>query len=235
MQIVKEYRIPFLCRPKQKREPKEIKFSKYEKEAISLEVENLLKKGAVEQACPQKAQFLSNIFIVKMTDRANGPVINLKELNQYIPFLHFKMEFSVAENCLTKKRVHVQIRPQGCIFLCPTFSAPPKQSDVSMRRKLLPVFMSVLWPCTSPIRFRKTPKYPRGPFKDRDTHSNLFGHVDYWQNKGRDYSSTRYSNSFTSVPGICYKSEKVSDDTSSGDIISGNDSQFKGNDYFPST
>ena len=34
---------------------------------------------------------------------------------------------------------------------------------------------------------------------------------------------------------ICYKSEKVSDDTSSGDRISGNDSQFKGNDYFPST
>ena len=38
----------------------------------------------------------------------------------------------------------------------------------------------------------------------------------------------------TSVPGICYKSEKVSDDTSSGDRISGNDGQFKGNVYFPS-
>ena len=46
---------------------------------------------------------------------------------------------------------------------------------------------------------------------------------------------TREEISFTSVPGICYKSEKVSDDTSSGDRISGNDSQFKGNDYFPST
>ena len=69
-------------------------------------------------------------------------------------------------------------------------------------------------------------------------HSNLFGrHVDYSQNKGRDYKSTRYtrySHSFTSVPGICYKSQKVSDDTSSGDRISGNDSQFKGKDYFPS-
>ena len=37
------------------------------------------------------------------------------------------------------------------------------------------------------------------------------------------------------MPGISYKSEKVSDDTSSGDRIPGNDSQFKGNDYCSST
>ena len=60
------------------------------------------------------------------------------------------------------------------------------------------------------------------PYLD-DTYSNSFGHVDYWKNKGGDSSSTRYSNSFTSVPGICYKSEKVSDDTNSGNRISGND------------
>ena len=59
----------------------------------------------------------------------------------------------------------------------------------------------------------------------RDTHGDLFGrHVDYWQNRGRDYSSARYRHSFTSVPGICYKSEKVSDHTSLRDRISGNDS-----------
>ena len=89
LQILKGYRILFLCRPKQKREPKEINFSMQEKETISLEVENLLKKGAVEQVCPQKDQFLSNIFIVKKKDGGNRPVINLKELNQYISFLHF--------------------------------------------------------------------------------------------------------------------------------------------------
>ena len=60
LQIVKGYRIPFLCKPKQK-EPKEINFSVQEKATISLEVENLLIKGDVEQVCPQKDQFLSNI------------------------------------------------------------------------------------------------------------------------------------------------------------------------------
>ena len=39
-----------------------------EKETISLVAENLLNKGVVEQVCPQKDEFLSNIFIVKKKD-----------------------------------------------------------------------------------------------------------------------------------------------------------------------
>ena len=67
LQIVQGYQILFLCRPK---EPKEINFSMQEKEAISLEVKNLLKNGAAEQVCPQKDQFLSSVFIVKRRMRA---------------------------------------------------------------------------------------------------------------------------------------------------------------------
>ena len=41
----------------------------------------------MEYDCPQKDQFLSNIFIVKKKDGGNRPVINLNKLNQYISFL----------------------------------------------------------------------------------------------------------------------------------------------------
>ena len=104
LQIVKGCRIPFLCRPKQKKEPKEINFSMQEKETISLEVENLLKKGAAEQVWPQKDQFLSYIFIVKKKDEGNRPVISLKDLNQYILFLHFKMESLQTLKTLLQKK-----------------------------------------------------------------------------------------------------------------------------------
>ena len=160
-------------------------------------------------------------------DGGSRPVINLKKLNQHILFLYFKMQSLQSLNTLLqKKQVHVQARPQGRIFMCPTFSARPKESDVLMGRNTLPASMPVLWPCTSPICFHKTPKDPHGPFKkNRDMHSDLIGrHIDYWQNKGKDYSSLRYSHSFTSVTGICYKSEKGSNDTSSRDRISKNDS-----------
>ena len=163
----------------------------------------------------------------------NRPVISLKELSQFIPCLHFKIgSLQLLKTLLQKKLVNVQNRPQVPIFMCPTFSGDQKR--VMFRWEgTLPVSVPVLWPCTSPICFHKTTKDPHGPFKkDWDTHSDLFGHVDYWQSKGRDYSSTRYGHSFTSVRGIFYKLEKISDDTSSRDRISGNDSQFKGNGHF---
>ena len=88
-----------------------------------------MQEGGVEQVCPEKDQFLSNIFIVKKKDGGNRPVINLKELNQYIPFLHFKMQSLQSMKTLAKKQVHVQTRFQRRIFMCPTFSGRPKESD----------------------------------------------------------------------------------------------------------
>ena len=92
LQIVMGYRILFLCRAKQKREPKDINFSMQGKATISIEVENLLQDGCCGTSLFTKAQFMSIIFIVKRKDGGNRPVINLKGLNQYIPFIHFKME-----------------------------------------------------------------------------------------------------------------------------------------------
>ena len=48
-----------------------------------------------------------------------------------------------------------------------------------MVRNSVPVSMLVLWPCTSPICFHKTPKVSRGHFKkDKDTQCNLFRQHD---------------------------------------------------------
>ena len=125
LQIVKGYQIPFLCRPKQRREPKEINFLMQEKETISLEVENLLKKGTVEKVCPKKDQFLSNIFIAKKKDGGNRSVINLKELNQYIPFLHFKMESLQSLKTPLQKNEHMSKLDLKDAYLC----VPISQDD----------------------------------------------------------------------------------------------------------
>ena len=85
------------------------------------------------------------------------------------------------------------------LFSIPDFSRTslilrrPKEIDVLMGRNPVPVSMPVFWPGTSPICFHKTPKDPHDlSKKDRDMHSNLFGrHVDYSQNKGRDYINLR--------------------------------------------
>ena len=89
-----------------------------EKETISLEVENLLKKGAVEQVRPQKDQFLSNVFIVKKKDGGSRSVNNLKELNQYIPLLHFKMESLQSLKTLLQKSEYMCELDLKDAYLC---------------------------------------------------------------------------------------------------------------------
>ena len=146
-------------------------------------------------------------------------------------------EFTVVENSLAKKNEYMCKLDLKNVYLCVPLSQDDQKRVMFRWEETSYQFLCLCFGVAPAPCFHKTPKGPHGPFQeDRETHSNLFGqHVDYWQNEGRDYSSTRYSHSFTSVHRICYKSEKVNDDSSSGDRIYGNDSQFKGNDCFPST
>ena len=53
----------------------------------------MLEKGAIRVAIPKPDQFLSNIFVTPKGDTDQfRPIINLKHLNKYVPYLHFKME-----------------------------------------------------------------------------------------------------------------------------------------------
>ena len=53
----------------------------------------MLNKGAiVETPKHLEGTFFSNLFLVEKKDDGNRPVINLKHLNQFIPYQHFKMD-----------------------------------------------------------------------------------------------------------------------------------------------
>ena len=52
----------------------------------------MLSKGAIKEVIPCPNQFLSSIFLVEKKDGGQGPVVNLKMLNNYLPYKHFKME-----------------------------------------------------------------------------------------------------------------------------------------------
>ena len=63
-----------------------------EEKAMDLEVQSMLRKGAIRVAIPKPDQFLSNIFVVPKSDNKYRPIINLKKLNNFVPYAHFKME-----------------------------------------------------------------------------------------------------------------------------------------------
>ena len=90
--MVKSYRISFIKIPFQQ---KTLNFPKMKKKQIALvdlELKEMLRKGAIMRIQLAQSEFLSNLFLVGKNNGSYRPVINLKMLNQFIHFLHFKME-----------------------------------------------------------------------------------------------------------------------------------------------
>ncbi|KAK2551360.1 Transposon Tf2-6 polyprotein [Acropora cervicornis] len=63
-----------------------------EKKLIDLEVQKMLQKGAIRRTSFDPRQFISNLFIIPMKCGDLRPVINLKPLNEFVQYHHFKME-----------------------------------------------------------------------------------------------------------------------------------------------
>ena len=66
--------------------------SKEQFSLVEQKVLEMLEKGAIQKVVPTKGQFLSNLLLVEKKDGGNRAVINFKNLNEFIPYKHFKME-----------------------------------------------------------------------------------------------------------------------------------------------
>ena len=95
LDTVQGYRIEFMWEPYQKVIPQQINFSECEKMIVKNEIDGLLQKGAVIESEHEVGEFISNIFVVPKPNGKYRPIINLKYLNQFIKYEHFKQEHFV--------------------------------------------------------------------------------------------------------------------------------------------
>ena len=86
------YKLEFTTTPLQTGLPPVLHFSKSDSAKIDTEIQSLIQKGALKQVQPEAEQFLSNLFLVPKRDGTSRPVINLKGLNGFLQYTHFKME-----------------------------------------------------------------------------------------------------------------------------------------------
>ena len=92
LNTVKGYQIPFLSVLVQKSSPSLTSMTPQEKVLVDPEVEKMLKKVAIKVAQQDRSLFFSSIFVVLKRESGHHPVINLKNLNHYLPYSHSKME-----------------------------------------------------------------------------------------------------------------------------------------------
>ena len=92
LQAVRGYKIEFVCEPFQVNKPHGIVFSDEEKQIPDLEVQKMLQKGSIRRASFDPRQFISNLSIIPKKCGYLRPVINLKPLNEFVQYHHFKME-----------------------------------------------------------------------------------------------------------------------------------------------
>ena len=132
---------------------------------MDLEVESMLAKGAIREAVPKPNQFLSNVFVTPKGEGLFRPIINLKKLNEYVPYHHFKMEglkdlkhllqegdwmckldlkdayFSVPLGTRSRKLVRFRWKGKLYEFLCLAFGLGPAPRIFT---KLMKVPISIL-------------------------------------------------------------------------------------------
>ena len=81
------------------------KFNKKESDIIDMEIDKLLKMGVIVHTYHETDQFISPIFIRLKKNNEYRLVLNLKWLNQYIPYHHFKMDTFEKALTLVKKNM----------------------------------------------------------------------------------------------------------------------------------
>lgn len=116
------YKIDFLITPRQI-SVTEIHYSEKEYQILNKEIGEMLEKRAVEIVDPKNSvqdQFISTLFVRPKKDGGSRPIFNLKKLNEYVVYEHFKMEgFQVVKNIMIKRDFMCKIDLKDAYFCIP--------------------------------------------------------------------------------------------------------------------
>ena len=92
LQTVSGLKLEFLGDPPVKYNSYIPQFSKEDESAVDLDIKKLLEKGVITKCENETGEYISPIFIRQKLDASCRLILNLKNLNEDMPYIHFKME-----------------------------------------------------------------------------------------------------------------------------------------------
>ena len=122
LETIQGYRLDLLDTPVQDHIPHSVAQTEENTKLIDLEIHQMLTKGAIHVVPPSERDqgFVSTIFLVPKKGGGQRPAINLRPLNAYLPYEHFKMEgIHMLKDLLRKGDFMVKIDLKDAYFTVP--------------------------------------------------------------------------------------------------------------------
>ena len=92
-------------------------FSTEEEVEIQVILEEMLREQIIRETTHESTEFVSEIFIVKKSDGGVRLILNLKELNEFVVYEHFKMDgIKTIINMVTRNCFMVTTEFERCLL-----------------------------------------------------------------------------------------------------------------------
>lgn len=119
LNLVRGWDIEFHTSPRENSQNKTA-MSGLERKAVDEEIQSMLSKGAIEKTGYAPGQVISSLFLREKKDGSLRPILNLRNLNNHIPYAHFKMEtLKNVKDMLKQGDLMVKIDLKDAYFTLP--------------------------------------------------------------------------------------------------------------------
>ena len=136
-----------------------IKLSEHQSLLVDREISELRERGAIKKAETAQEEFFSSLFLVGKKDEENRSVINLKKLDRFIPYEHFKV---YSSHCRQQNDFLCNSTQQTVIKIC----------EIYVFRQTLPISLPLFWFRASSKRFYQSTKKPNCSFETNKYSNN---------------------------------------------------------------
>ena len=122
LEAIQGVKIEFIKISYQLSPPKSLTVSSSEALVVDKEINNLLQKQVIEPVSSEPGEYISSIFLHPKKDGTFRVILNLKSLNQFVEYHHFKMDTIYTAIQLMKQGCYMtSIDSQDAYYTVPVF------------------------------------------------------------------------------------------------------------------
>ena len=166
--VAKGVKIDFVDPPFQSNLPSSVAMTKEMQAVCDLEVDSLLSKKAIIEICDESKGFISSLFVITKKSGGFRPIVNLKPLNSFIRYEHFKMEgLETVKSLIREGDWLVKLDLKDAYLTIPIFSGDQKYLRFIWGGRIFQFTCLPFGLCSAPRSFTKLLKVVVAFFRSR--------------------------------------------------------------------